>query len=105
VPYLSPATRAGDVKDMVELVRLPRLERLASAAGPDFTPTPMTLATDMYYSGYHPNTGQAVHVPAGAYEKAMQRSLRSPIARTARGRPSAAHRRRGPRPKRLAGGP
>ena len=29
----------------------------------DFTPTPMTLATDMYYSGYHPNTGEPVRNP------------------------------------------
>jgi hypothetical protein len=44
----------------------------------DFTPTPMTLATDMYYSGYHPNTGKPVHVPRGADEKAMQRALLQP---------------------------
>jgi len=44
----------------------------------DFTPTPMTLATDMYWSGYHPNTGKPVHVPRGAGEKAMQRALLQP---------------------------
>jgi len=38
----------------------------------------MTLATDMYYSGYHPNTGKPVHVPRGADEKAMQRALLQP---------------------------
>ncbi|HYS11544.1 MAG TPA: YgiQ family radical SAM protein, partial [Myxococcales bacterium] len=40
--------------------------------------TPMTLATDMYYSGYHPNTGKPVHVPKDADEKAMQRALLQP---------------------------
>jgi hypothetical protein len=38
----------------------------------------MTLATDMYYSGYHPNTGKPVHVPKNADEKAMQRALLQP---------------------------
>jgi hypothetical protein len=38
----------------------------------------MTLATDMYYSSYHVNTGKPVHVPRGADEKAMQRALLQP---------------------------
>jgi radical SAM superfamily enzyme YgiQ (UPF0313 family) len=79
----------------------------------DFTPTPMTLATDMYYSGYHPNTGKPVHVPRGADEKAVQRALLQPhlpqyreIAREARKRAGAPEpappkqgRARGPAPK------
>lgn len=27
----------------------------------DFTPTPMTLATEMYYTGYHPYTLEKVY--------------------------------------------
>ena len=38
----------------------------------------MTLATDMYYSGYHPNTGEPVHIPNNADEKVMQRALLQP---------------------------
>jgi hypothetical protein len=38
----------------------------------------MTLASDMYYSGFHPNTGKPVHVPRSADEKAMQRALLQP---------------------------
>jgi hypothetical protein len=70
----------------------------------------MTLATDMYYSGYHPNTGKPVHVPKDPDEKAMQRALLQPHlppyrelasrARKAAGagpRPAAKPRRAGPR--------
>ncbi|MEA4884627.1 MAG: YgiQ family radical SAM protein [Clostridia bacterium] len=43
----------------------------------DFTPTPMTEATCMYYTGLDPRTGKAVHVATGR-EKAMQRALLQP---------------------------
>jgi hypothetical protein len=72
----------------------------------------MTLATDMYYSGYHPNTGKPVHVPRGADEKAMQRALLQPhlpayreLARKARaisGAPPRPKRRQVLRPGRVA---
>lgn len=39
----------------------------------DFTPTPMTLATEIYYSGYHPYTGEKVYTPHSAEEKLRQR--------------------------------
>jgi radical SAM superfamily enzyme YgiQ (UPF0313 family) len=76
----------------------------------DFTPTPMTLATDMYYSGYHPNTGKPVHIPNDADEKAMQRALLQPhlpqhrdLARSARtlaGAPPPPRPHKGPQPGR-----
>jgi radical SAM superfamily enzyme YgiQ (UPF0313 family) len=66
------------VKDMVELSDYLSENGWRPQQVQDFTPTPMTLATDMYYSGYHPNTGKPVHVPRGADEKAMQRALLQP---------------------------
>lgn len=39
----------------------------------DFTPTPMTLATEIYYSGFHPYTGEKVYTPHSAEEKLRQR--------------------------------
>lgn len=39
----------------------------------DFTPTPMTLATVIYYTGYHPYTMQQVFTPKSQREKLAQR--------------------------------
>ncbi len=39
----------------------------------DFTPTPMTLATEIYYSGYHPYTGEKIYTPVTPEEKLAQR--------------------------------
>ena len=39
----------------------------------DFTPTPMTVATEIYYSGIHPYTGKEVYTARGADEKLRQR--------------------------------
>ena len=40
----------------------------------DFTPTPMTLSTCMYYTGIDPDTFEKVYVPTSK-EKQMQRAL------------------------------
>ncbi len=37
-----------------------------------FTPTPMTVATVIYYSGYHPYTLKKVYVPKSKKEKDEQ---------------------------------
>jgi radical SAM superfamily enzyme YgiQ (UPF0313 family) len=39
----------------------------------DFTPTPMTLATVIYYTGYHPYTMQKVFTSKSQKEKLAQR--------------------------------
>jgi uncharacterized radical SAM protein YgiQ len=41
----------------------------------DFTPTPMTLASDMHWSGYHPLTMKPVHVVRDMHEKKLQKAL------------------------------
>jgi len=112
IPYFISGHPGCEVKDMVELSDYLAENRWRPQQVQDFTPTPMTLATDMYYSGYHPNTGKPVHVPRGADEKAMQRALLQPhlpryreLARDARRkarapeRAPAAKRPRGPVPK------
>lgn len=63
----------------------------------DFTPTPMTLATEIYYTGIHPYTGKSVYTATDAREKLEQRKFffwydpayRTDIMRTLRriGRP------------------
>ncbi len=39
----------------------------------DFTPTPMTLATEIYYSGIHPYTGERIYTATTTEEKHAQR--------------------------------
>jgi len=39
----------------------------------DFTPSPMTLATEIYYTGYHPYTMEKVSTARSAEEKQAQR--------------------------------
>lgn len=39
----------------------------------DFTPTPMTLATEIYYSGYHPYTGEKIFTAVRPEQKLAQR--------------------------------
>jgi uncharacterized radical SAM protein YgiQ len=43
----------------------------------NFTPTPMTVSTCMYYTGIDPFTGKPVHVPKGE-ERSFQRALLQP---------------------------
>jgi uncharacterized radical SAM protein YgiQ len=78
VPYFISGHPGCEVKDMVEISDYLAENGWRPQQVQDFTPTPMTLATDMYYSGYHPNTGKPVHVPKDADEKAMQRALLQP---------------------------
>ena len=39
----------------------------------DFTPTPMTVATEIYYTGIHPYTGEKVYTARTRDEKLAQR--------------------------------
>jgi len=109
VPYFISGHPGCEVKDMVELSDYLAENGWRPQQVQDFTPTPMTLATDMYYSGFHPNTGKPVHIPKDADEKAMQRALLQPhlpqyreLARSARriAGASAPPRRKVPRPGR-----
>ena len=41
----------------------------------DFTPTPMTLATEMYYTGFHPYTLEKVYTAKSKEQKLEQRQF------------------------------
>ena len=41
----------------------------------DFTPTPMTLATEIYYSGFHPYTLEPIFTAKTKEEKLEQRKF------------------------------
>jgi len=41
----------------------------------DFTPTPMTLATEIYYTGINPHTEEPVFTPKSANDKKAQQQF------------------------------
>mgnify|MGYP000075914353 CR=1 FL=1 len=76
IPYFISGHPGCDLQDMDKLVRQTKDLNLLTEQVQDFTPTPMTLATVMYYTGIHPYTGEKVHVPKGQ-EKLEQRKILS----------------------------
>ena len=73
-PISCPAIPAALYKDMVELAEYLRDNRMYTEQVQDFTPTPMTVSTAMYYTGLDPFTLTPVHVPRGR-EKRIQRAM------------------------------
>ena len=101
VPYFISSHPGCDMKDMVELSDYLDENDWRPQQVQDFTPTPMTLATDMFWSGYHPLSGKPVHVPRSLDEKRMQKALLRPDAPENRHLANKARRIAGvgPRPK------
>jgi uncharacterized radical SAM protein YgiQ len=75
VPYLMSGHPGCTLNDMVEVALLLKKYRLRVEQVQDFTPTPGTLATCMYYTGIDPYSGDAVYVPRGEREKRLQKAL------------------------------
>lgn len=74
LPYLMSSHPGCRIEDMIELALYLREHNMYTEQVQDFTPTPMTLSTAMYYSGVNPLTGVKVHVPVGK-EKLIQRAM------------------------------
>ena len=75
IPYFissHPGCRLQDMAELaLEMKRMGyRLEQIQ-----DFTPTPMTLSTEMYYTGIDPTTMKPVYVATTPGDKADQRRL------------------------------
>jgi uncharacterized radical SAM protein YgiQ len=74
IPYLMSGHPGCTVEDMIELAEYIRDHRMYTEQVQDFTPTPMTISTAMYYTGLDPFTLKAIHVPKGR-EKRIQRAI------------------------------
>ena len=84
LPYFMSGHPGCTIGNMIELAEYIRDNRLYTEQVQDFTPTPMSPATCMYYTGINPFTMEKVHVPRGR-EKKIQRALlhyRDPANRT-----------------------
>ena len=74
IPYFMSGHPGCTVEDMVELAEYIRDNNLYTEQVQDFTPTPMTASTCMYYTAINPFTMKEVHVAMGM-EKRIQRAL------------------------------
>ena len=74
LPYFMSGHPGCTLADMVELAEYLRDNNLYTEQVQDFTPTPMSVSSCMYYTGLDPFTLKPVHVPRGK-EKKIQRAL------------------------------
>ncbi len=75
VPYLMSSHPGSGLSEAVELAEYLRDLGYMPEQVQDFYPTPSTISTCMYYTGYDPRTMEQVYVPVNPHEKAMQRAL------------------------------
>lgn len=75
VPYLMSSHPGSTMKEAIELAEYIRDLGYMPEQVQDFYPTPSTLSTCMYYTGYDPRTMEKVYTPVSFHEKAMQRAL------------------------------
>lgn len=72
IPYFISSHPACQVEDMANLAAETKDLGFQLEQVQDFTPTPMTVATVIYYSGYHPYTLKPVYTPRTKEEKQNQ---------------------------------
>ncbi len=75
IPYFISSHPGCTLEDMAELSIETRALNLNTEQVQDFTPTPLTLATTMFYTGLNPYTLEPVYVARTADEKLEQKSL------------------------------
>jgi radical SAM superfamily enzyme YgiQ (UPF0313 family) len=72
IPYFISSHPGSDVEDMANLALETKALGFQLEQVQDFTPTPMTVATVIYYSGYHPYTLRPVTTVKDAAHKRAQ---------------------------------
>jgi uncharacterized radical SAM protein YgiQ len=75
IPYFISSHPGCEAKDMAGLAVKTKNHGYKLEQIQDFTPTPMTLATEIYYSGYHPYTMKPVKTAISFDEKTQQRKF------------------------------
>jgi radical SAM superfamily enzyme YgiQ (UPF0313 family) len=73
IPYFISSHPGSSESDMSNLAGEVRSLGLRPEQVQDFTPTPMTLSTTMYYCGFDPYTGKKVYIAKGIEEKRRQK--------------------------------
>lgn len=75
IPYFISSHPGCQEVDMAELAAITKDLDFHLEQVQDFTPTPMTLATEIYYTGYHPYTGEKIFTAKTQQEKLAQRQF------------------------------
>jgi radical SAM superfamily enzyme YgiQ (UPF0313 family) len=75
IPYFISSHPSCTISDMAELAVIMKDMGYKLEQIQDFTPTPMTLSTEMYYTGYNPATMEKVFVPRHPNEKKEQNTM------------------------------
>lgn len=75
IPYFISSHPGCTLEDMAELASKTKALNFHLEQVQDFTPTPMTLATEIYYAGIHPYTGKTIEVPRSPQQKNAQRQF------------------------------
>lgn len=73
IPYFISSHPGCTETDMAELAVETKSLNLHLEQVQDFTPTPMTLATEIYYTGIHPYTGEKIYTAHTREQKLAQR--------------------------------
>ena len=73
IPYFISSHPGCTAEDMAELAVITKRLDFHLEQVQDFTPTPMTVATEAWYTGYHPYTLQPIFSAKTQHEKLAQR--------------------------------
>jgi uncharacterized radical SAM protein YgiQ len=75
IPYFISSHPGSNPEHMAELAAETKNMDFKLEQVQDFTPTPMTLATEIYYSGYHPYTLEKISTARTSEQKTAQRKF------------------------------
>ena len=73
IPYFISSHPGCTTEDMAELAILTKNMNFKLEQVQDFTPTPMTVSTEIYYTGYHPYTMEKIFTAVSQSDKLKQR--------------------------------
>jgi len=75
IPYFISSHPGSTVESMADLAAKMKEQNFKLEQVQDFTPTPMTLATVIYYTGYHPYTLEKVYTAKTSEQKQAQKKF------------------------------
>ncbi len=75
IPYFISSHPGSGLKEAIELALFLKKEGFIPDQVQDFYPTPGTLSTCIYYTGFDPLTGEEIYVPKTIEEKREQKAL------------------------------
>jgi uncharacterized radical SAM protein YgiQ len=75
VPYYISGHPGSTLQDMIALAQYLKARNMRPRQVQDFIPTPMSMATAMYYTGFDPFTRQPVYTAKDLRDKKLQKAL------------------------------